>query len=112
MRRTICGARASPAVVAFAVSTIGAQELPGMTPVLRPTPTAAPPPNAIVEQPRPFGYVIGDILTQRILLQLEGHAFEPAALPPAERVGVWLERRTLRIESTTTGGAGWLRTIR
>jgi mxaA protein len=98
--------RTACAVVAFAVSAgpSGAQEPADLTPVpeaaIKP---AAPAPNAIVEQPRPFGYVVGDILTQRILLQLEGHAFEPAALPRAERVGVWLERRTLRIESSDDG---------
>jgi mxaA protein len=60
-------------------------------------------PDAIVERPRSFGYVVGDLLTQRVLLQAEGHAFEPAALPRAERIGVWLERRTPRIESTPDG---------
>ncbi len=94
------------AVVAFAVSAAlsRAQELPDMTPAPEAdSKPAGPPPNAVVEQPRPFGYVIGDILTQRILLQLDGHEFEPAALPRAERVGVWLERRKLRIESGDDG---------
>ena len=94
------------AVVAFAVSAgpAGAQGSPDPTPPPEAdTKPAALAPNAIVEQPRPFGYVIGDILTQRILLQLEGHEFEPAVLPRAERVGVWLERRTLRIESNDDG---------
>src|SRR5947209_961598 len=36
-------------------------------------PTAMP---AIVQQPRPFGYVLGDTLTQRIFLQSAGHDFE------------------------------------
>ena len=61
----------------------------------------APAPNAIVQQPRPFGYVVGDVLTQRVLLQVEGRGFEPAALPAAGRVGAWLERRTPRIESSS-----------
>jgi hypothetical protein len=39
--------------------------------------------NATVEQPRPFGYVVGDLLAQRVLLELNGRPFEPAALPPA-----------------------------
>lgn len=60
-------------------------------------------PEAIVEQPRAFGYVVGDIVTQRILLQVEGHELAPAALPKAERVGVWLERRSVRIESSPDG---------
>ncbi|HYL17354.1 MAG TPA: calcium incorporation protein MxaA [Burkholderiales bacterium] len=60
---------------------------------------AAPVPNATVEQPRPFGYVIGDLATQRILLQIDGRPFEPDVLPPAARLGVWLERRAPHIES-------------
>lgn len=107
MRRATCRRWAiACAVVAFAVSAAPScgQELPDMTPVPEAdTKPAGPPPNAIVEQPRPFGYVIGDILTQHILLQLDGHEFEPAALPRAERVGVWLERRKLRIESSDDG---------
>lgn len=55
--------------------------------------------NAVVEQPRPFGYAIGDVLTQRVLLELNGTAFEPAALPRSERINAWLERRAPRIES-------------
>jgi mxaA protein len=60
-------------------------------------------PAAVVEQPRPFGYVIGDVVTQRVLLEIEGRELEPAALPKAERVGVWLERRPARIESRPDG---------
>jgi len=60
---------------------------------------ATPVPNAIVEQPRPFGYVIGDLATQRILLQIDGRPFELDALPAAARLGVWLERRAPHIES-------------
>ena len=59
--------------------------------------------KATVEQPRPFGYVVGDLLSQRVLLQLGGRRFEPAALPRAERISAWLERRPPRIESTPDG---------
>ena len=94
------------AVVAFAVSAgpAGAQgpPEPELPPEAAVVPVAAAP-NASVEQPRPFGYVIGDVFTQRILLQLEGRDFEPAALPRTERAGVWLERRTPRIESNEDG---------
>ena len=62
-----------------------------------------PPSNATVEQPRPFGYVVGDLLAQRVLLELNGRPFEPAALPPAERISAWLERRPSRLESTPDG---------
>lgn len=61
--------------------------------------TAAP-----IEQPRPFGHVIGELLTQRVRLP---NGFEPAALPGAARIGVWLERRPLRIE-TGADGQRWL----
>ena len=54
--------------------------------------------TAVVQQPRPFGYVLGDTLTQRILLQTAGRDFEPATLPPAERAGLWFARRSSRIE--------------
>jgi mxaA protein len=59
--------------------------------------------NATVQQPRPFGYVVGDLLTQRVLLQLEGREFEPASLPAAARLGVWLERRAPRVENAHDG---------
>jgi mxaA protein len=68
----------------------------------------APAPSAaIVEQPRPFGHAVGDILTQRVLLQRAGRAFEPAALPTPSRVGAWFERRAARVERATDG-ARWL----
>jgi mxaA protein len=54
--------------------------------------------NATVEQPRPFGYVIGDLVTQRVLLTTD---VEPTALPPVQRVNIWFERRRSRIEVTS-----------
>jgi mxaA protein len=59
--------------------------------------------NAIVEQPRAFGHVVGDLLTQRILLELRGRAFEPAASPRDERVNAWLDRRLSRVDATSDG---------
>jgi mxaA protein len=56
--------------------------------------------GAVVEQPRSFGYVVGDTLTQRILLGPAGREFQPAALPPAERAGLWFARRSSKIEGT------------
>ncbi len=58
--------------------------------------------TAVVQQPRPFGYVIGDVVTQRVLLD-----FEPAELPRPERLSVWFERRPPRIE-TDEQGRRWL----
>lgn len=59
--------------------------------------------GAIVQQPRPFGYVLGDTLAQRILLQSGGHNFDPVALPPAERAGLWFARRSSRIDLAEDG---------
>lgn len=56
---------------------------------------------AVVEQPRPFGYVVGDVVTQRVLLATARQEFEPTSLPPAQRVNVWFERRASRIEVTS-----------
>jgi len=97
---------AAAAVWMLLTAVSQAQELPDLTPV-EPPPPAGPPPNAIVEAPRPFGYFVGDVYTQRILLQLDGRDFHPAPLPRPERVGNWLERRTLRIE-TSDDGRRWL----
>ncbi len=90
---------------AMLAGSLAAQELPGLT--LAPPKPAGPPPNAIVEQPRPFGHVIGDVLTQRILLQVDGQPFMPAPFPRPERVGDWLERRALKVE-TADDGRRWL----
>jgi len=62
---------------------------------------------AQVAQPRPFGYVVGDLIEQRVLLQSGGHAFEPTALPKATRLGVWLDRRAAQV-TTDAQGRRWL----
>lgn len=62
---------------------------------------------ARVQQPRPYGYVIGDMLEQRIALQSGGAAFVPATLPRAEPVGVSLWRRAVERE-TDAAGIEWL----
>ncbi|HEU4460506.1 MAG TPA: calcium incorporation protein MxaA [Methylibium sp.] len=56
-----------------------------------------------VEQPRSFGHVLGDVLTQRVLLAPGAPEFAAAALPPADRVGLWFERRAPRIERDAEG---------
>ena len=55
------------------------------------TPRAAT--DAVVEQPRLTGYFVGDLLTQRVLLQRDGQPFTPAVLPANGRVSAWFERR-------------------
>jgi mxaA protein len=49
--------------------------------------------EAVVDQPRLTGYFVGDLLTQRVLLQRDGQPFTPAALPANGRVSAWFERR-------------------
>lgn len=56
-----------------------------------------------IEQPRPFGHVIGDILVQRIHLNLGGRRFVPAELPRVERIGLSLWRREVHQEKDADG---------
>lgn len=62
---------------------------------------------ATVEQPRSFGHVLGDLLVQRVLLARDGRSAEPTALPAADRVNLYLDRRAARIEQDE-GGRRWL----
>ena len=52
-----------------------------------------------VQQPRPFGYTVGDLATQRVLLPAGGNA----SLPEPGRANAWLERRAARIERDADG---------
>jgi mxaA protein len=56
--------------------------------------------EAVVEQPRPFGYVLGDTLTQRVYLAPE---FQLEALPPVERAGLWFARRSAVLKQGDDG---------
>lgn len=71
------------------------------------TPAAAAAAAATIEQPRSFGHVLGDVLTQRVLLEQQGRPLEPGLLPAAARIDLWLERRPSRIE-TDAQGRRWL----
>jgi mxaA protein len=62
---------------------------------------------AAVDQPRPFGHVLGDVITQRVLLRVANANFTPAELPRAQRINVWFERRKVSIE-TASNGTRWL----
>lgn len=59
--------------------------------------------NTIVQQPRSFGYTLGDVLTQRLLLPADGRSLDPAALPRPGRISGWLERRPLQWQSDDQG---------
>lgn len=56
---------------------------------------------------RPFGYLVGDIVEQRVHLSIDGKRFVPADLPRAERVGISLWRRDVRQEQSADGES-WL----
>ena len=59
--------------------------------------------NVEVLNPRPFGYVIGDVIEQRIVLTMPAaHQLQPDALPKPGRVDLWLERRAIRVAANTT----------
>lgn len=67
----------------------------------------APSTQAIVQQPRTFGYVLGDVITQRVLLRVDGARFTPEELPTPQRIGAWFDRREPRLE-TAADGTPWL----
>jgi mxaA protein len=59
--------------------------------------------DAVVQQPRAFGYVLGDIVRQRVLLEDNGRAFVPDELPATGPAGNWVERRAVRVERDGSG---------
>lgn len=76
--------------------------------------TPPPPPPAVVapvrspvEQPRPYGYLVGDTLVQRVQLAVDGRPVELVELPRRDRYGVWIVRRGAAIE-TRADGSRWL----
>ena len=89
-------AKPSAAAGRETMSESGASMAPGQARTA-PAPSAAgdAASTAVVEQPRPFGYVLGDTLTQRVLLANE---FQPETLPPVERAGLWFTRRSSKLE--------------
>ncbi|MBN3765721.1 hypothetical protein [Burkholderia sp. Ac-20365] len=62
---------------------------------------------ATVQQPRAFGHVLGDVVTQQVLLGSNDSAGELSAMPSTGRVNAWLERRTPSI-TTDADGRRWL----
>jgi mxaA protein len=82
------------AALLFCVATVPIAALAAEQPATQDAPPAT------VVQPRGFGYVLGDVVTQRVLLP---DRFEPAPLTTPQRVNLWFERRAARIESTSDG---------
>ena len=102
------GATALTATAATAPPTAAADETAIASPPAASAPATAaaagsPGRTTVVRQPRDFGHVVGDMLTQRVLLQDGDRTLRPVRLPPADRVGPWLERRTPRIEADAEG---------
>jgi mxaA protein len=62
---------------------------------------------AVVEQPRPTGYFVGDLLTQRILLQSAGGNLNPTTVPTPGRVSAWFDRRRVTLEKDSASRS-WL----
>jgi mxaA protein len=62
---------------------------------------------ATVVQPRPYGYLVGDLFEQRVLLEAEGRAVELQDLPGKDRLGVWTLRRGSHLERDDDGRS-WL----
>ena len=108
------GAAAGPAVEAVtgarATATVGLQAVPpsgAVTPAADGKVRSRTVTYAVVEQPRLTGYFVGDLLTQRVLLQRDGRTVEPAALPPLGRVSSWFERHRVTV-MTDVGLRHWL----
>ncbi|MBN3756761.1 hypothetical protein G3N95_27745 [Paraburkholderia sp. Tr-20389] len=62
---------------------------------------------ATVQQPRAFGHVLGDIVTQQVLLDSGARADELSVMPSTGRVDAWLERRPPSFR-TDADGRRWL----
>jgi mxaA protein len=63
--------------------------------------------SAVVDQPRGTGYFVGDLLTQRVLLERNGQPVSPQTLPTPGRVSAWFERRSASLE-TDASSHHWL----
>ncbi|WP_259294932.1 calcium incorporation protein MxaA [Paraburkholderia sp. DHOC27] len=61
----------------------------------------------VVQEPRAFGYLLGDVLTQRILLPSGENGWGAVTPPSIGRTGDWLERRPARFE-TDAEGRRWM----
>ena len=61
----------------------------------------------VVQEPRAFGYLLGDVLTQRILLKDGDYDLGSVTPPSLGRTNAWLERRRIRSE-TDADGRRWM----
>jgi mxaA protein len=56
-----------------------------------------------ISQPRPFGYVVGDVARQSVVVHAPGHVLAEDALPKPGRVSASLERTRADVVRTTDG---------
>jgi mxaA protein len=105
------GAAQTPAVSSPSTRADTPDAAPAAAPSPRPAPAAArksiSTTLAVVEQPRAIGYFVGDKIVQRVLLERDGHAVAPVALPTPGRVSAWFERRSASVE-TDASSRHWL----
>jgi mxaA protein len=82
---------ASAGCRASLLAALATLALPHVTAQAQPSPQQ-PSIAVSVQQPRAFGYVIGDQLEQQISLRAPaGYVLDPRSLPRAGRTGLWLE---------------------
>lgn len=128
----LAASEAAPASAAETAPVAAASEPAAALPAAAPAPTAAQPalstalPTAEghvasgdavavatevihtpVENPRPFGYLVGDTLVQRVQLTVDGRSVDLVELPRKDRFGSWISRRGARIERRPDGSR-WL----
>ncbi|WP_273453353.1 hypothetical protein [Nevskia ramosa] len=124
-------AEEAAAIEAATVKTEPAPATPPQEPAASPAPEAAPmpvaegyvppspealaaaeaalrkPPRTPVENPRAYGYLVGDLLVQKVQLSVDGKPVELAELPGRDRYGVWIARRATQVERHADG-TRWL----
>ncbi len=56
-----------------------------------------------IDEPRLFGHFIGDIITRRIIVELEpgGESVDPASIPRKGHVAYWLDLRDVNVDDKT-----------
>ena len=72
-----------------------------------PPPVFTAPIRTPVQNPRPYGYLVGDTLVQRVQLTVDGKPVDLPELPRKDRYGVWIARRASSIERAADG-TRWL----
>ena len=57
-----------------------------------------------IEAPRAYGYTIGDLLTQRVMVEVPArYVLDQEALPKPRRLSAWVALRSLQVEKVAAG---------